>query len=288
MHKTITDFLSTVCLVALLFFGCSSEAESNKATPETASDEPKPFQPMVLKELEQLQDFCTPPQDIPKDEYQCQTEPSSYPDEDAVFTIKALPPYQEIKLIYDEQDRLKSYHLAIKLNNRWFVSNELFSVYNPGAMGMYEDISVEKFEPTNLIRSGSTEIKLIVNHHSTHLDRAVNEVEHWETTLLVLCSIGLSGKPGCTAPGIINLSGAREVLDDKEERVAIAAEKTNPEFNYDEGVVESESRHSNLFKREWHLNWSIQDNNLVISGSIQEGMTDRVKQSIGTHKLIFP
>jgi hypothetical protein len=192
--------------------------------PETGNATPanKPLQAINLEKFESLKDFCqslekshTASINSEEQTFECHTDVTNGKNNDIQKAVTAAP-YEEIRLIYDKFDRETTYHLAIKLRGLWFVMANLYSLNNPGVMGISEDITISQFEVKELIAGGYPEIIIQARQQHTDIDWGVHESEYLVTNTIVICGMGPSAVPSCIVPITISQEADRGLVGQDE------------------------------------------------------------------------
>jgi tetratricopeptide (TPR) repeat protein len=162
------------------------------------------------------------------------------------------------------------FHLALQTKDGWFLVKEIAYVYNPGAFGISESLSLNKLEFKDILPGGAQELLIEFSHSRGDTDMGLNEFASSNNTSVMVCGVGASGKPSCTEAFAIEESAERGILSDEEE-------------------ASGEFTHEGLYKFAWKLAYSFSAAGaLEISGATSKEMNPAVTASIGSHPLSFP
>jgi hypothetical protein len=121
-----------------------------------------------------------------------------------VLNIKPGTAYKNIRFVYkstsEMEDAEKDYYIAIQTKKGWYVSKPLEYIYNPGAMGISNEITIDKIEIKELVGGGEPEIRIdytVVRADSDMAGAIINTNTNKST---VFCGLTSYGTPSCTDP----------------------------------------------------------------------------------------
>jgi Flp pilus assembly protein TadD len=170
----------------------------------------------------------------------------------AIVTPSA--PYEEVRIFVTASPLFDSgevgsgevfYHLALRTKAGWFVSDELATVYNPGAFGISASIETSAFAERQVIPGGAPEIVLRFAVSVRDSNMAGAEANFTNSTAELVCGIGASGAPSCTRPLEIASDGGVDYAlwrDDQAELGPPPGEDSHGgwslELAYADGAVE--------------------------------------------------
>jgi Tfp pilus assembly protein PilF len=83
--------------------------------------------------------------------------------------------------------------LAVKLPSGVFLSPELGGVYNPGAFGIHQSLTVRRFELRDVVPGGAKEIVISYGVHADDMNLAGAEMYATESEHLMLCGVPDAG-----------------------------------------------------------------------------------------------
>lgn len=121
--------------------------------------------------------------------------------------------------------------LAIRTDKGWFVSPPVADVYNPGAFGIHASMTAKSLELADLVTGGAPELSYRFVSSRYDSDMGVNEYEDSVETSLVLCGVGPSGKPSCTAAILQDHLSERSVLFPEEDEPGAKHELWNTRYS---------------------------------------------------------
>ncbi len=164
------------------------------------------------------------------------------------------------------------YHVAIQTKKGWYVTEEGIYVYNPGAFGIYNDLSIKSIEVKDAIPGGQPEVLISYSFDSRDSDMAGAIAYYASSEETILCGVGPSGAPSCTNPLTLKMvSGVDTSLWDEAE-LGPAPEKSS--------------------EAEWSLSLSfLADGQLELKqGSLKKtkALPKETKALLGTRALAFP
>lgn len=118
-------------------------------------------------------------------------------DEDgSTWTIThTLTPGDDIKTVslatmYADGDFSEYVYIGIETSQGWFAMQATW-IYNPGAFGIYEELTALDLTPRQLVAGGSTELLLEYKHDRSDSDMGIDEFESEHVDRII--AVGLSG-----------------------------------------------------------------------------------------------
>ena len=164
------------------------------------------------------------------------------------------------------------YHLVLRTAAGWYWVDELAYVYNPGAFGIYEELSVETLALRQIVPGGEPELEVSFTHSRMDSDMGLNEVEEWQRRVLIVCGVGGSGAPTCTEQIGFAESASRGILIEE-----------------DEGREEFEHDPRDLYDTSWKLSYAFDGNGaVVLTGDFGRPKDPIARALLGAHPLVFP
>lgn len=207
--------------------------------------------------------------------FRCEPDHPDYSNFSGDTTLPATGPWLEARVVTMAGSSFPDdtlgvgdtlFALAVRQADGWWVAENVGSVYNPGAFGIYESIDDSSLAAQDLVPGGPPELFLRYHHGRADTDLGLGEVESDDETVAVLCGIGPSTHPSCVGPVTTAAHQNRELIDGVE--------------------VEADVKHE-TFDRGWALDSRFAPDGswlLTASGTVPA----EAKGLVGLHPLVFP
>jgi tetratricopeptide (TPR) repeat protein len=117
------------------------------------------------------------------------------------------------------------FRFFMKSSKGYFYQEQPISIYNPGAFGIHQHLSIQKIKRFKFFGYGNPVFKIQFQTDFTDMDMAGTIENHQSSTYLMWCGLGQSLRPSCTKPLEISHLSETSINQLGEEKVDLSAEK---------------------------------------------------------------